>query len=473
MLALSLAFTACGNIDNPLENLGTQDTHVLAAALQEGALVTITYTVDGVTYTTTFKKVGDEYVEQSTTSAARAMTRMTSAEMLVSMNFIPEKNVLNFMAIQVSKVVLNLEINSNDGTYAQTFSDGAELNGMRINDYQAAVTPGYDKTVQIFKENSNVSLGVIGYSNSDTWGILYNRLSMNGHMIIQIINNRIFYSNGGVTGQLFADANCNNALDPSRVINNKVYIKVVTETYQEARWNESDNKYVYTPCTADAFTQVSSSGCSVDWPAGTYVVKSDIDIKGDINLKGDVNLILCDGATLLVNGSIDGNGHALTIYGQSGNSGNFVSKSQAMGFSFFKEFTIHGGNINVTSTFSCIRKTNIIVYGGKHSLTATESAIDTGQSDGRPNFMKVYGGEVEAISKMTAGIYVGDGENLNALTVFGGKVTAQGGDGYPAIRGDFEKGGGTSINFYESDDGVNWATPANGHSTDKRYFKAE
>ena len=69
----------------------------------------------------------------------------------------------------------------------------------------------------------------------------------------------------------------------------------------------SKNYRVYTSGTAytdeaipDGATVVESSAADVTWPAGTYVVSSDVSITGKITLDGNVNLILCDGKTLTV-----------------------------------------------------------------------------------------------------------------------------------------------------------------------------
>ena len=110
MMVLPFMFTSCedilGHWEKPTPSVEEMLTN-LGAALEEGALVTITYTVDGVTYTSTFKKVGDEYVEQSTTNATRALTRAsTSIKALIY--YLGADNSYNFRAIEGETAQLNV-----------------------------------------------------------------------------------------------------------------------------------------------------------------------------------------------------------------------------------------------------------------------------------------------------------------------------------------------------------------------------
>ena len=85
--------------------------------------------------------------------------------------------------------------------------------------------------------------------------------------------------------------------------------------------------------------------------------------------------------------------------------------------------------------------------------------------------MKVYGGEVNATSSNKAGINLGNGDGT--LTVYGGKVTAQGGEGTPAIKGYFKAGEGiTNVRFYGKNPGEEEMTSITGNTTDKNYFYA-
>ena len=139
------------------------NAEILGAALDEGALVSIAYTVDGVSYTSTFKKVNGEYVEQPTTSDSRALTRASSS---VQAQLQAYGSILNVQVIKNNKVVLNLGINSNDGTYNTTFGDGAELKGMTVNDKQVSIKERGDLTIQIINKSDKKVLGEIVYNKA-------------------------------------------------------------------------------------------------------------------------------------------------------------------------------------------------------------------------------------------------------------------------------------------------------------------
>ena len=282
----------------------------------------------------------------------------------------------------------------------------------------------------------------------------------------------VFYSNGGETGQLYNDAGFSDPVTSDGTINQNVFFKLSPESYQEASWNNSTKKVDYTWVIPDNYTLVSSSEDAVDWNGGTYVVKSNVFIGDDLEhndnltLNNDVNLILCDGATLIVNGGINANGNSLTIYSQSqgDGAGNLCVVSNVDGLTNFSDLTIHGGNIRVESEKDGINEASVTVYGGKLSVTSGGSAINTYGND-----MNVYGGEVNAISSKEAGI------NLGTLTVYGGKVTAE---GFPAIEGKF-KAGTENVHFYERNNTTSeWetiditSTPPR-DTSNKRYFCAD
>ena len=223
--------------------------------------------------------------------------------------------------------------------------------------------------------------------------------------------------------------------------------------------------------TFDNCKIVFSSDESVKWEAGTYVVDHDVTIDGTISCDGDVNLILCDDCTLKVNGSLCGNG-SLTIYGQAGGTGklSLSSSSLAKGISDIPDLVIHGGNIE-TSSVVCNDLSNLKMYGGKFSAKVNSSDPVIKTRVGKN--MTIYGGELDAVSDGTNAIIVGDDNKPGTLTVYGGKVIASAPKGQ-AIKGKFAKGEGTSVWFFESDDGV-WSEPLgeDDHTSTKHYFKAE
>ena len=468
--------TIFGEWDKPTPQSSTPDSTPtpeemltnLSAALEEGALVSITYTVDGVTYTSTFKKVGDEYVEQSTTNATRALTRGGAIEVRAKIQYMPSTAVFNFQVNKDNKVVLNLELSRWDCTYAQTFNDGAVLKGVTVNGQKASLTNANDKAVSINKGDDN--LGSIGCKAGETWSDYVGKQSNNGHKVIQTDDDGgVLYSNGGVTGQLYKDADCTSLVLSGDEITKDVYVNVETTPYLAASWDATEKKVVYTEVPLDKYTLVSPSDGDVTWSGGTYVVKDDVTIGGRLELMGNVNLILCNGAKLTVNGKIAGNTQSLTIYSQSHGAGAGNLEVKACLDHFFY-LTIHGGNITVESGIDGINNSPLTVYGGIVSITSKIHAIYTGHD----NNMNVYGGEVNAISESYIGISLSKGNGT--LTVYGGKVTAQGGEykgtQSPAIEGYFAAGEGTNIGFFESNDGNTWSA-ITGNSADKPYFKAE
>ncbi len=61
---------------------------------------------------------------------------------------------------------------------------------------------------------------------------------------------------------------------------------------------------------------------TITWSAGWYVVDSDVTIAERITVSGEVHLILADGYTLTAEKGINvSDGNSLTIYGQSGDTG--------------------------------------------------------------------------------------------------------------------------------------------------------
>ena len=94
------------------------------------------------------------------------------------------------------------------------------------------------------------------------------------------------------------------------------------------------------------------SSANTELPAGWYVVSgSDVNYSGFLKCEsGDIHLILADGAKLTIGDGLIGDDN-LTIYGQSGGTGQLVVTSvdkqpiQTLG-----GLTINGGNINVSTT---------------------------------------------------------------------------------------------------------------------------
>lgn len=193
------------------------------------------------------------------------------------------------------------------------------------------------------------------------------------------------------------------------------------------KWDDTIKKLVETD-VEDGATAMPNESTLADvnlygdkgLPAGSYIIAEDMTFNVTLRLSGDVNIVLCDGATLTMNGNLvgtDGTGtYKLNIYGQSENSGKLIIK-QCM--AAFEPLNVYGGQIDATAS-----------YGGTGVI-------------GDVRGMNVYGGKVKACNtsssggygiKMTTGTYT--------LTIYGGEVTAQG----PNVSSSYANSTGISGN---------------------------
>lgn len=128
-------------------------------------------------------------------------------------------------------------------------------------------------------------------------------------------------------------------------------------------------------------TTWNGSGTTGGW----YVVNSSITISRRVTVTGDVHLILVDDCTLTVNGGIRvAQGNSLTIYGQSGDSGQLIAQNPGTCNAGI------GGNINQTAG-------TVTIHGGTVEATGGNSAAGIGGgSYGTGGTVTIYGGRVEA-----------------------------------------------------------------------------
>lgn len=244
--------------------------------------------------------------------------------------------------------------------------------------------------------------------------------------------------------------------------------------YNEASWDNTNSKVVYTKNSATNYGVVSSKTSSnIIWDSAWLTVSGNVTLTGTVRLTQDVHLILQDGATLTITGILKCDSYSLYIYGQGKGDGKLNVKkdegSAIQGNAGSSNIEIHGGEITVEASSNGIKIDGIKVYGGK--LTATSSGAHGIYGFG--NF-EVYGGEVEATaggSRSSDGISV-----FSTLIVYGGKVKGTGiNDGYGI--GCKVQSGTSGIKFYFSDDNSNWgdgnsyANPTDAQR--KRYAKAE
>lgn len=205
LLVFSLAFTLtnCGNIDNPLEELSggrsvpasvVEEAKVLGAALEEGATVTVKYTVAGNNYTATFKKNGDNYELVSNTAGARALTRGSDPTYTPSLSVSADGAKLLLSVIQdgTTDVVLEayMDIKTGETCVFQTKEGGFDVSAFKIGDEQPAVTNPYNKQVLIqgrgansraFTRSAYETYAYINYKEGETWKDVYDRYKAYDH----------------------------------------------------------------------------------------------------------------------------------------------------------------------------------------------------------------------------------------------------------------------------------------------------
>ena len=174
---------------------------------------------------------------------------------------------------------------------------------------------------------------------------------------------------------------------------------------------------VTTDMTADGYGYIY-------WSSGTYVVKSSVTLSGCIRYDGEViDLIVCDGATLTVNGSSNGafDGNTLNIYAQSNGTGM--------------------GVVNVKKQTKC---GHLNIAGGKVTLDDDGVSYGLYVYSGDACGLTVNGGDVtiqNSYDYQGAIFFNGNG----FVTLNGGKLTVTNsmGNGYKAIEGY----GNNTLNF--------------------------
>ncbi len=197
--------------------------------------------------------------------------------------------------------------------------------------------------------------------------------------------------------------------------------------------------------------------------AGTYVVKSNIDVTGDYTFTGDVNLILLDNTTFKITGTLTSatwGDHKLNIYAQStgDEKGKLIINSSTTGALCIScgDISIHGGDITATCSASnsmgIETRYDLNIYSGKVTAHGAMEGLNAYQN------LNIYGGTIVASNTdggnpaincgndllicgaetdVTAtgdtgpgtGSYGGIGISTINMTIDGAKVTATGGDG--------------------------------------------
>ena len=210
----------------------------------------------------------------------------------------------------------------------------------------------------------------------------------------------------------------------------KFYASTLTMTEVNNKYlvYDSSGKATATDIPSDA-TAITST--TTTWAKGTYVVSEDVTIAGDVTLSGDVNLILMDGVTLTVNGTIyggpsDGNyyQYSLYIFGQSESTETMGTLSVKSGDSYdivLKSLYVHGVLVDVANADQCIETdSKLNIYHGSLSASGNVNGIEA------LGDMNVYGGTIIAEAYDASGIGIDVG---GTLTINNGEVSSSGGNG--------------------------------------------
>ena len=476
----------------------------LSSALEEGAIVTITYTIDGVEYTSTFKRVGEEYIEQSPAASTRAgiedcinrdpCANLPTFDTPIVHEIGNEAMQEDLARIKVerdnqTKLEATIKVKSCE-LVTQIATKGSGVKDFSVNNKKAAVINHETErlTIQVntsLETGSDVVNVQIPYTPGQTYDKMVAEKQANGGQYMQTDqkNNQVLFTIDGQSGVIVNKDN--TPVKPEDVVGTgggTLRMKLFPpEFYVERSWDATNSKVVSNDKNADNFIMLTDAQTDVTWKTGTYVVNQNVTINGNITIRSNVNLILCDGCTLTVNGSIEGRGggHAFTIYGQAGGTdlegtGKLSLTTNRYGLCNFSDFVIHGGNIE-TSSVVCNDLSNLKMYGGKFSAKVISSDPVIKTRVGKN--MTIYGGELDAVSNGTNAIIVGSDTNPGTLTVYGGKVTASSPHGQ-AIKGYFTKGKDTEgydcpVGFFVTNDKNDWGEALiDVTSSTAHYFKA-
>lgn len=218
-----------------------------------------------------------------------------------------------------------------------------------------------------------------------------------------------------------------------------------------------------------------------------YVVNSDVTIDHDVTISADAELIICDGKTLTINGTLKdaSTTYSLSLYGQTNETGTLkvdctdpekartimlkelnisginliATTANNFAIDLGRDFNIYHGSLDAKNTSTtgsyCVSARDFYIYDGcTINATGREKAIEAATS------INIYGGTITATAGYASGgiggyaiVIPGSGGTLN---ISGGTLTANGGNaqtgsnnigGHGIIVGSITIDGGT-INAY-------------------------
>lgn len=223
-----------------------------------------------------------------------------------------------------------------------------------------------------------------------------------------------------------------------------------------------------TPSTETVTDYTDITGAITELTADKpYVVKSDVTITGNITLSGNAKIILCDGATLTINGHINDTydglyklNNSLAIFGQSTGTGKIVVKTTADDDYPItaKDITIHGGLVEVTatgaSTEAIFTQNDLVIYNGTVTANATMVTVMANHA------MYIYGGSITAIGGSTSAISYDTG-GTGSIYYYGGNVIAIASGTGTGFGGAFTNSSSAAVQYDSSTNGTSWTVGAN------------
>ena len=169
--------------------------------------------------------------------------------------------------------------------------------------------------------------------------------------------------------------------------------------------------------------------------AGWYVVSNNITRNGEVNFFGDTHLILCDGATMNIN-SLYAN-TSLTLYGQSGGTGNLTATSNTHEGIRASILTINGCTVNASSADATgpsptgISAITLTINGSTVTAIGCQSGISAANQTVNGSIVTATGTVVDGISADNLTI---NGSTVNATGNSSG-ISIGNASGYVTING--------------------------------------
>lgn len=164
MMVLPLSFTSCEDILGSWERPVPQQVKMaLTAALVNGAEVSVSFQINGVSYTAEFTKDGNFFVNGGTPPTG------------YDYEFYEEEGILHFeLKDGSSNKCLVITFNTSDNSYAVYAVPGFsfDVEKFKINNTNLTITNAYPKTVKIYcydSEGASEKELVINYKDNETW----------------------------------------------------------------------------------------------------------------------------------------------------------------------------------------------------------------------------------------------------------------------------------------------------------------